>query len=265
MLAYEFMRRALLVGIVLALALPLIGTPIILRKTSMTGDALAHSSLAGVAFGLVSGLDPVFGALLACILSALCIENIRNQFPQYADLSIAVVSAIAAGIAGVLSSFSTSARSLEDFLFGSIVAVSNYEVVFVCIVGLLTILFSIFKQKQLFLLSLDTNIARTSGVNVRVLSILFAVITAAIISISARAIGTLVVSSVLVLPVACAIQVSRSYVQTQGIALGISVCTVILGICSSYWFGLRPGGTIVLLGALSFVVCLCISKWILKR
>ena len=255
MLAYAFMRKALLVGFILALALPLIGIPIVLRRTSMTGDALAHCSLAGVAAGLVGGIDPVLGALVACIIAALSIEGVRRHFPRYADLAIAVVSATGAGLAGILSSFSSTSRSLDGYLFGSIVAVSTPELFMVVAIGIIVILFSMLFRRDIFLLSFDDSAARTSGVNVNLLSVLFAVICGAAISISARAIGSLVVSSVLVLPVACALRISKSYKQTVIVSLVISVFSVILGICLSYVYGLRPGGAIVLIGA----ACLLIS------
>lgn len=260
MFAYAFMRKALLVGLVLSLALPLIGVPIVLRRTSMTGDALAHSSLAGVAAGLVMGIDPVVGALVFCIISALTIEGVRRNFSRYSDLAIAVVSAVGAGLAGILSSFAGTSRSLDDFLFGSIVAVSDGEVAMVVVVGLLVILFSWYFKRDMFLLSLDTSTARTSGVKTNLVLFLFSLVTGAAISISARAIGSLVVSSVLVLPVACALQLSQSYKQTIALSLTISVVSVLFGIVLSYLYGLRPGGTIVLIGAAALVVAVLVDK-----
>ena len=260
MLAYGFMRKALLVGIVLAVALPLIGMSVVLRRSSMTGDALAHCSLAGVAAGLVAGIDPVAGALVACVIAALSIESIRRRFPRYADLSIAVVSAIGAGLAGVLSSFSSTSRALDDYLFGSIVAITDIEMVMVIAVCIVVVVFSWVYRREMFLLSLDTSAARTSGVNVNLVSALFAVVTGAAISISAKTIGSLVVSSVLVLPVACALQLAKSYKQTIAISLIVSVISVVSGITISYFYGLRPGGTIVLIGALFLVVAIFINS-----
>ena len=256
MLQYEFMQKAFLVGIILACSLPLIGIPIVLRRTSMTGDALAHCSLAGVAAGLLGGIDPVLGALIACIIAGLSIEAVKAKLPHYADLSIAVVSAIGAGLAGVFSSYGGTGRSLDDYLFGSIVAVDTKEIGLVVIVGIIVILFAWVMRRDLFLMALDPEAARTSGVAVRTLSILFAVVSGAAISISARAIGTLVVSSVLVLPIACSLQMAKSYRQTIAISLFVSLFIVVAGISASYYFGMRPGGAIVLLGALLLILTL---------
>lgn len=260
MLHYEFMQKAFLVGIILACSLPLIGIPIVLRRTSMTGDALAHCSLAGVAAGLLGGIDPVLGALIACIIAGLSIEAVKMKLPRYADLSIAVVSAIGAGLAGVFSSYGGTGRSLDDYLFGSIVAVDNKEILLVVGVGILVILFAWIMRRDLFLMALDSEAARTSGVNVRMLGILFAVVSGAAISISARAIGSLVVSSVLVLPIACSLQLAKSYRQTISISIFISVFIVVVGISMSYYFGMRPGGAIVLLGAFILIGTLLLKK-----
>ncbi len=256
MLQYEFMQKAFLVGIILACSLPLIGIPIVLRRTSMTGDALAHCSLAGVAAGLLGGIDPVLGALIACIIAGLSIEAVKVKIPRYADLSIAVVSAIGAGLAGVFSSYGGTGRSLEDYLFGSIVAVDSKEVTLVVGIGIIVILFAWIMRRDLFLMALDSEAARTSGVRVRVLSVMFAIVSGAAISISARAIGSLVVSSVLVLPIACALQLARSYRQTIAISLFISVFIVVAGISASFYYGMRPGGAIVLLGAFILIATL---------
>ncbi len=226
----------------------------------MTGDALAHCSLAGVAAGLFGGIDPVLGALIACIIAGLSIEAVKVRLPRYADLSIAVVSAIGAGLAGVLSSYAGSGRSLDDYLFGSIVAVDNAEIAMVVVIGIIVILFAWFMRRDLFLMALDSEAARTSGVRVRTLSVMFAVVSGAAISISARAIGSLVVSSVLVLPIACSLQLAKSYRQTIGISLLISVFIVVAGISSSYYFGMRPGGAIVLLGAFILILTLVFKR-----
>ncbi len=260
MLQYEFMQKAFLVGIILACSLPLIGIPIVLRRTSMTGDALAHCSLAGVAAGLLGGIDPVLGALIACVIAGLSIEAVKVKLPHYADLSIAVVSAIGAGLAGVFSSYGGTGRSLDDYLFGSIVAVDNKEMSLVVIVGILVICFAWIMRRDLFLMALDSEAARTSGVAVRTLSVLFAVISGAAISISARAIGTLVVSSVLVLPIASALQLAKSYKQTIAISVLISLFIVVAGISLSFYFGMRPGGAIVLLGAFILIISLFAKK-----
>lgn len=256
MLGYAFMRRELACGVVLALVLPLVGVTLILRRTSMAGDALSHCSLAGVAGGLVTGFDPVVGALVACVIAALSIEGVRRSMPRHADVAIAVVAATGAGLAGILSSFAGNTRSLDDFLFGSLVSVSDAELAVVVVLGVLT-LFALFAMRRaLFVLSLDEDLARTCGVHVRLVDMAFAVVVGIVVSISARTIGSLVVSSMLVVPVAAGLQVARSYRSCLVVGVVVSLASCVAGIVASYVFGLRPGGTIVLVCVAILLGCI---------
>lgn len=124
MFEYAFMRRAFAVGLLLGIIMPCIGVMIVLKRLSMLGDALSHTSLAGVAAGLLLDIDPVLGATAACVAAAFGIEVIRKKIPQYAELSIAVMLSAGVGLAGVLSGFVQNAAGFNSFLFGSIVAIT---------------------------------------------------------------------------------------------------------------------------------------------
>jgi zinc transport system permease protein len=126
-LQFDFMRRAFLVGILLAIIIPCIGLIVVLKRLSMIGDALSHTSLAGVAAGLILGINPVVGAMGVCIVSALCIEGIRNKLPRYSEMSVAIVMSAGVGLAGILSGLVKSSVNFNSFLFGSIVAISDFE------------------------------------------------------------------------------------------------------------------------------------------
>ena len=124
---YGFMQRAFLVGLLLAAVIPCIGMVIVCKRLSMIGDALSHTSLAGVAAGLILGMNPVAAAALACITASLGIEIIRRKLPRYSEMSIAIVMSAGVGLAGVLSGFVKNAANFNSFLFGSIVAISDTE------------------------------------------------------------------------------------------------------------------------------------------
>ena len=261
MLEYAFMRRALLAGILLAIALPLVGTSLVLRRTSMTGDALSHASLAGVAGGLVAGLDPVLGALVACVIASLGMEVVRRRLPRHADVAIAVASATGAGLAGVLSSAKGNSAGLDSFLFGSIVAISEEEQLMVVGLAAVVVVLALLFRREVFMMSLDEGIAATAGVRTVPVGFVLAVVTGVVVSIAARVIGSLVVSSMLVIPVAAAMQVARSYRGTIVWAVGVSLFSTVTGLVASYYLGAKPGGAIVLvcvaiMGVLSLVSAL---------
>ena len=110
------MQRAFLVGILLALIIPCVGIVIVLKRLSTIGDALSHTSLAGVAAGLLFNINPVLGATAACVAAAFGIEAIRKKLPRYAEMSIAIILSAGVGLAGVLSGFVRSSASFNSFL-----------------------------------------------------------------------------------------------------------------------------------------------------
>ena len=185
MFEYAFMQRAFIVGVLLALIIPLIGVTVVLRRLSMLGDALSHTSLAGVAAGLLLNVNPVFGASVFCVGAAFGIEGIRRRFPRY-ELSISVMLSAGVGLAGVLSGFTKNAANFNSFLFGSIVAISDAELYSVAAVSLLVLLASVLLYKELFSIALDERAARLSGVPVNVVSTIFTMLTAVTVAIAAH-------------------------------------------------------------------------------
>ena len=254
MLQYTFMQRAFVAGVLLAVITPLIGRILVLRRMSMLGDALSHSSLAGVAAGLLAGVNPVLGATVFAIAAALGIEVIRKRIPRYSEMAIAIMMSAGVGLAGVLSGFANSSANFNSFLFGSIVSVSWEELLGTAGICILVFAVLLFFRREFFYLSFDENAARISGLPVKALNVLFTLLTALTISAASRTIGTLLVSSMLVVPVACGMQLAVSYRGTGICAVGIAIATTVAGLSLSYYTGVKPGGAIVLLQVLCFLL-----------
>lgn len=259
---YAFMRRAFIVGIILAIIIPCIGVIVVLKRLSMMGDALSHSSLAGVTIGLLMGINPVLGAIVSCIIAAFGIEIIRKKVPQHAEIAIAIIMSTGIGIAGVLSGFVKNTANFNSFLFGSIVAISDFELYLVMIIGLIVLVTFILLYKELFFMSFNEKGAELAGVPVGVVNGIFTVLVAVTVAIAARTVGSLIVSSMMVVPVACAMQWAKSYKQTVIYSALFGVCFMIVGLFLAYYVGLKPGGTIVLTGVATFVISLIIKKFL---
>ncbi|EHQ91129.1 metal ABC transporter permease [Desulfosporosinus youngiae] len=263
-LEYDFMRRAFIVGILLALIIPCIGIIVVLKRLSMIGDALSHTSLAGVAAGLILGINPILGAVAACIAAALGIEVIRKKIPKFSEMSIAIIMSAGVGLAGVLSGFVKNAANFNSFLFGSIVAISDFEMILVaCISGTIMLAF-VLLYKELFYIALDERAARLAGVPVRVINVIFTILTAVTVSVAARTVGALIVSSLMVVPVACAMQLGKSYKQTVIYSVCFAVFFMVTGLFTAYYARLKPGGTIVLIGVLCLVLILLTKKMLAR-
>lgn len=258
---YAFMRRAFVVGIILAIIIPCIGVTVVLKRLSMMGDALSHSSLAGVTIGLLLGINPVLGAMISCIVAAFGIEIIRKKIPQHAEIAIAIIMSTGIGIAGVLSGFVKNTANFNSFLFGSIVAISDFELYLVIGIGLIVLLAFILLYKELFFMSFNEKGAELAGVPVGLVNSIFTILIAITVAIAARTVGSLIVSAMMVVPVACAMQWAKSYRQTVVFSALFGVCFMIVGLCLAYYVGLKPGGTIVLTGVAFFMISIMIKKF----
>lgn len=256
---FEFMRYAFIVGVLIAVIIPLIGVIVVLKRLSPIGDALSHVSLAGVAAGLALGYNPIFGALVFAVTAALGIERIRKSIPKYAELSTVIISSLGVGLAAVFSGYAKSAN-FNSFLFGSLVAITPFELYLVIGLSIVVVTILFFLYKALFYMAFDEESAALAGIPVKLVGTVFTIITAVTISISARVVGALVVSSIMVLPVVVSMQMARSFKQVTLLSVLFSVFFVVAGLFISYYFDMKPGGTIVITGVVTLVAAFLLKK-----
>lgn len=260
MLQFDFMRRALVAGFLLSIMIPLIGVVLVNRKTSMLGDALSHTSLAGVGMGLILGFDPVMGAIIICIVSAFAIEAIRKKFPQYGDMATAVIMSTGLGLAAILSDFAPGGNNFESYLFGSISSVTNQDLINVSIVALLVFFISLVYYGALLDISIDVNLARIAGVKVKRINSMITFLAAITVAMACKIVGALLVASLIVLPVATSLIIARSYKQTMLLSIILGVLYTMVGIVISYHFDLKPGGAIVINSVVGMIIVVVYKK-----
>ena len=250
---YEFMQKAFLVGILLAIIIPLIGVIVVLKRLSMIGDALSHTSLAGVALGMILGIQPIVGAVVVCILAAFSIEGIRKALPRYAEISISIIMSVGIGLASILSGFVEDGAAFNAFLFGSIVAITDTEVILTVVVTVIVVVTFLLLYKELMFITFDEQGAVLAGVPVKKINFVITLLTAITVSVAARSVGALLVSSLMVIPVTCAMQIANSYKKTVIYSVLFALLFTIVGLFLSYYLNLKPGGTIVLTGVVVLI------------
>lgn len=261
MFSYEFMRRAFIAAALIAFIAPCIGLNIVLKRLSSVGDAASHSALAGVAFGLAAGINPVLGAVIFSVLAVLCIEILRRQFKKYPEIAAVTVMSAGIGLTAVLSGFITDGSSnLNSFMFGSIVAVSDFELFLTIGLGAAVLIVSLLLYKELFSITFDEESAALSGVPVKTINFVLMLLTAVTVSVASRVVGALMISSLLVIPVAAAIMISQSYKHTLITSIVLAEISAFVGLTLSFFLDLRPGGTIVLTSVAILIVIMIISK-----
>lgn len=177
-------------------------------------------------------------------------------------MAISIIMSTGIGLAGILSGFVKNGTNFNSFLFGSIISISKDELLIVCVISALVLLCVLLLYKELFYIGFDENASRISGVPVKTINFIFTLLTALTVSIASRTVGTLIVSSMLVIPIACGMQVGRSYKAVMIIGVITALVTTVIGLTLSYYIGLKPGGTIVLLEVGCFLILAFVSRYL---
>lgn len=265
-----FMQRALIAALFTGLAAPAVGTFLVQRRMALMGDGLGHVAVTGVAIGLVTGLAPTWTAVAAAVLGAIAIELIRERGNAGGDLALALL--FYGGLAGgvfVTGIGAESTSRLQQYLFGSITSISSADVAVTVALALVLLALTLGLSPQLFAVAHDREFAQVSGLNVRAYNLLVAVLAAVTVTVAMRTVGLLLVSALMVVPVATAQQLTRSFRATLVAALGVGVLSAVGGLtlaaAASYRADVAPGAAIVLLSLLIFVATWPLGTWLRRR
>lgn len=252
-LAYSFMQRAIISGIAIAILCSTVGLFLVLRRYSLFGDAIAHTSFGGIALGLLVGVYPIWTAYGISLASALIITKIKDKVKISGDASIAVLlsSGIAAGLVMISLSGGFSI-DIFSFLFGSILLVSvNDTILILALTGIILIVILLL-YRQLVYSTFNEEQAQVSGIQVSKINYLIIFTAGITVVTSIQLVGVLLISALFVIPNVTAIMYGKGFRDTALISIGFSIVSVVLGIFISYVFNLTPAGTIVLLSIAIF-------------
>jgi zinc transport system permease protein len=255
-----FMQNAFMAGFIVSILCPFIGLFIVLKRYSMIGDTLSHSSFAGVAIGLITGTNPILTAFVFTSVCAVSIEFLRTYYKKYSELVMSIVLTLSLGIAIILISSGKASAKVDSFLFGSILTVTQSDIILISIVGGICLITLLFLYNKLIYVTFDESGAKTSGINVKLINYIFTLLVGATISLSIRVMGILVVSSIIVVPVATAMQLKKGFTKTLIFAIIFGFLDVILGLVLSYYINSAPGGTIALTSVLVLILTLVFKK-----
>jgi zinc transport system permease protein len=245
-----FMQRALVAGVVVGIFAPMIGTYLVQKRMSLMGDGIGHLAFAGVAAGILVHVAPVWTALAVAVVGAIAVDRLRSRGRASGDLALAIFfyGGIALGVVliGLADSLDASVLS---YLFGQVLLVTGAEVVTVAALGAGVVITMLALRRPLFGVVSDEEWARVAGLPVDLLNAILAVLTAVAVVAAMRVVGLLLVAALMVLPVAAAQLIARSFRGTLAWAVAVGVASVVLGLSASRNWGLAPGGTIVLVSA----------------
>ncbi|GAA4801852.1 metal ABC transporter permease [Nocardioides caeni] len=268
--AQPFMQRALIAALLTGLAAPAIGTFLVQRRLALMGDGIGHVAVTGVALGLATGASPLWMAVLVAVVGAVLIEVIRERGQTNGDVALALLfyGGLAGGI--FISGLSgASGAALNRYLFGSLTTISPQDVLVTMVLAIAVVGLCVGLAPQLFAVAQDQEFARVAGLRVRFYNVLVAVLAAVSVTVAMRTVGLLLVSALMVVPVATSQQLTRSFRTTLAAAMGLGVLASVGGLVvatlASYRATVAPGPTIVLLALGCYVIAWPIGGWLRHR
>jgi zinc transport system permease protein len=254
-LAYDFVLRGLLGALFTGLAAPAVGTYLVQRRLALMGDGIGHIAVTGVALGLLTGTSPILTAVVVAALGAILIEVIREKGRASGDVALAML--FYGGIAGgvlITGLAGQSAAVLNSYLFGSLLTISPTDVWLTVVLAAVLVIVAVGLSPQLFAVAQDQEFAKVAGLNVRAYNILVAVMAAVTVTVAMRTVGLLLVSALMVVPVATSQQLTRGFRATLLAAMVLGTVASLTGVLASVYIDVAPGPAIVLIALAGFVV-----------
>lgn len=266
LLQFPFMQRALLAALLTGLMAPAIGTYIVQRRLSLLGDGLGHVAIAGVGLALITGQAPIPVAVVVCVAGAVIVETLRQLGKASGDVGLAILfyGGLAAGVlmSGIAGS---GAAALSGYLFGSLTTVTRGDLIMVGVLALVVLVPAVGLAPQLFAVCTDEDFARVQGLPVRFYNIMIVALAAITVTLAMRTVGLLLVSALMVVPVAAASNLVRGFYAALGCAMVLGVLVSLGGAAGAYYADTAPGALIVVLAIAVFALTLPVSALLRRR
>ncbi|MFJ5707766.1 metal ABC transporter permease [Streptomyces sp. NPDC093105] len=262
-----FMQRALLAAVLVGITAPAVGIYLVQRRQALMGDGIGHVAMTGVGLGFLLNSSPVWMATAVAVAGSVAMELIRAYGKTRGDLALALLfyGGMAGGVLLINLAPTGSNANLSSYLFGSLSTVSTEDVTAISVLAAFVVLVTVGLRRQLFAVSQDEEFARVTGLPVRALNLLIAVTAAVTVTVAMRVVGLLLVSALMVVPVAAAQQLSKSFRATFVLAVATGITVTLAGTVTSYYQDVPPGATIVLYAIGVFVVLTLLATPLAKR
>jgi len=262
MMSHIFIQRAMLVGILISLCAALLGVSLVLKRYSMIGDGLSHVGFGiltiAAAFGFTS---PLYIAIPGVMIFAIILLKIGSNSKIKSDSAIALISSSALAIGVAVTSVTTGMNTdVCNFMFGSILAMSISDVILSIVVSIIIAILFIIYYRKLFIITFDEEFAKASGLKVKRYSNLIAILTALVIVVGMRMMGTMLISSIIIFPALTSMRIFKSFKKVVISSAVISILSFIIGLYISYLYTISTGAAIVIVNLILFILFTIIDK-----
>ncbi len=261
MFSYPFLVRALIVGCLVSLCAALLGVSLVLKRYSMIGDGLSHVGFAALAVATVCNAAPLPVAIPVVVIAAFLLLRVNENSKLKGDAATAILcsSALAAGV--MITSLAPGMNAdLSSYMFGSILAMSDADVILSIVLSAVVLLLYILFYNRIFSVTFDESFAKATGTRVGLFNMLIAFLTAITIVLGMRMMGTLLISSLIIFPAVTAMRVFKRFFSVILCSAILSVSCFFIGMVLSYLFSLPTGAAIVAVNLAAFLLFGLIGK-----
>lgn len=258
---YTFMKNALLAILLITPIFAILGTMIVNNKMAFFSDALGHSALTGIAIGMLLGISNInISMIIFAVVFALLLNFIKNKTTYGADTIISVFSSIAIALGLAILAQTGNFNKYSSYLVGDILSITPSEILYLFITFIAVMLFWYFMFNKLNVISINKTLAKSRGVNTKLIDNIFVILIAIIVMISIRWIGILLINSLLILPAAASRNVAKSMRSYHLLSVIFSVFSGITGLILSYYWNIPTGPMIVIISGIIYFVTFVIGK-----
>lgn len=258
---YDFMIRALIVGVLVAMCCALLGVSLVLKRYSMIGDGLSHVAFGAMSVALALDFAPLAVAIPVVVIAAFFLLKLSENSKIKGDAAIALISSSALAIGVIVISMSKGMNTdVYNFMFGSILSMSGNDVVVSVVLTAVVLLLFLFCYNKIFAITFDESFAKATGIKANGYNMLLAFLTAVTIVVGMRMVGAMLVSSLIIFPALTAMRVCKSFKGVVVLSGIISVFAFVVGIWASFAFSAPAGPSVVVVNLLLFLIFTCVGK-----
>lgn len=252
---YQFIVNSLLVGSIIAIITPIIGTFLVVKRFSGFADTIAHTSLFGIVVGLIFRFNPIITSIITSIVTALSIEEARKNQKNFNDSILVLFMMGGLGLSTILISLNKNLGiNINNYLFGSINTVSYNDIWITGLVAILVLIVVIHNYKKLFQVAFDEEMALANGVMVDNINRIFMILASLVVSVSIPIIGVLLISSLMIVPVLTSLKLKQGFLNTIMLSSMFGLFSVWIGVIGSFYMNIATGGSIVMVNIIFYVL-----------
>ena len=250
---YTFMKNALIAIILVSPIFAILGTMIVNNKMAFFSDALGHSAICGIAIGTILGISNVnISMIFFAIVFALLLNWVKNKTTYGADTIISVFSSIAIALGLAILAQSGNFNKYSSYLVGDILSITNVEILYVFLTFITVMIFWYFTFNKLNVISINTSLAKSRGINIKLIDNIFVILIAIIVMISIRWIGILLINSLLILQAASSRNIAKNMRTYHLYSVIFSIFSGMLGLILSYYYNIPTGPMIVMISGIIY-------------